>query len=102
MKGETVIYKGRIIDKKIFRAFIYGANGEKKLVESWDQFQSHMQSGIWFASVEDAKSIKGIIENSEPVKSNLKPKSNSKPKTKQKDKVEEIDGMVIEVKDENR
>jgi hypothetical protein len=72
MKGLPAIYLGRIVEKEHFRVFIYGANGEKKLVESWDQFEASMQSGIWFATSEDAEKSKLPID---------KPKHKSKSKT---------------------
>jgi hypothetical protein len=86
MKGTPAIYLGRIIDKKHFRTFVYGSNGEKKLIESWDAFEAAMQSGIWFASLEDAKEIKDIGNNIEDVKNKakLKQKSKSKPKSQAK------------------
>lgn len=105
MKGTPAIYLGRMVEKSNFRVFIYGANGEKKLVESWDEFESMMQSGLWFASLEDAQSIKRVEEN-------LKPKSKAKSKVKAAIKpqvVEEVedqedvlldDGLVYEVTDD--
>lgn len=108
MKGTTAIYKGRIVDKKIFRAFIYGVNGEKKLVESWNEFENHMQTGIWFASRQDALAAKPEPEIEPEVEAKAKPKSKSRPKPKPKpvavEEVEEVqddldDGMVYEVKD---
>jgi hypothetical protein len=53
MQGTQVQYNGRSIAKEGFRAFIYGANDAKKLVNSWDEFEAHMASGIWFASIDD-------------------------------------------------
>jgi len=58
MKGEPAIYLGRIVDKKHFRAFVYSASGESKLVESWDAFEAAMQSGVWFATQEDVPAVK--------------------------------------------
>jgi hypothetical protein len=95
MKGVTAIYLGRIVDKKYFRTFIYGANGEKKLVNSWDEFEAAMESGIWFAARKDVVS---------------KPIAKRKPKTKSKVikeieqpvDIPEDDEMVFEVTDENR
>lgn len=72
MKGTPAIYLGRIVDKENFRAFIYGPNGEKKLVESWDEFEANMQSGVWFATIHDAEASKVTV------------KEKSKPRTKQK------------------
>ncbi len=113
MKGTPAIYKGRIIDKKVFRAFIFGTNGEKKLVESWDAFESHMQTGIWFASRQDALEVKAQqepeLEPEVEPKAKTKPKSKPKPKFKPKpEKVEQVDesddvlpddGSVFEVTD---
>lgn len=50
MKGETVLYDGRVVSKEGFRAFIYGMDGKTKLVNSWDEFQESMSSGLWFPS----------------------------------------------------
>ena len=103
MKGTPAIYLGRIVEKKNFRTFVYGPNGEKKIVESWDAYEAAMQSGIWFATVEDAKAINAVEDVIEKPKS--KPRSRAKPKT---DKVEEVDesesvlpddGSVFEVTD---
>lgn len=58
MKGEPAIYRGRIVDKKHFRAFVYNASSESKLVESWDAFEAAMASGVWFATRKDASSAK--------------------------------------------
>jgi hypothetical protein len=56
MKGIPAIYLGQIVDKKHFRTFVYSMDGSKKLVESWDQYEKHMESGLWFSTQEDAKS----------------------------------------------
>lgn len=53
MKDIPAIYLGRIVSKENFRAYIYGNNEQKKLVESWDEFESHMATGLWFASLSD-------------------------------------------------
>jgi hypothetical protein len=55
MQGTQVIYLGRSIAKEGFRAFIYGSQGNKKLVKNWDEFEAHMASGIWFATQNEAK-----------------------------------------------
>jgi len=56
MKGIPAIYLGQIVDKKHFRTFVYSMDGSKKLVESWDEYENHMESGLWFSTQEDAKS----------------------------------------------
>ena len=55
MKGVPAIYLGQIVDKKHFRTFVYSMDGSKKLVESWDEYEQHMESGLWFSTQEDAK-----------------------------------------------
>lgn len=55
MQGTQVIYLGRSIAKEGFRAFVYGANSQKKLVNSWHEFEAAMASGVWFPTLEDVK-----------------------------------------------
>lgn len=72
MKGTPAIYLGQIVDKTHFRTFIYAPDGAKRLVESWDEFEECMQSGLWFATVDDAK----LATSSKPkrVRTPAKPK----------------------------
>lgn len=120
MKGTPAIYLGRIVDKAHFRTKVYGPNGEKKLVESWDAFEAAMQSGVWFATMEDAKeSVAAPIEEVEQsdgildeVKDEPKPETKAKPKQKsngkkiyeppQKAEVIPDDGLGFEVTDESK
>lgn len=55
MDGQPAVYLGRIVSKLNFRAFIHAPAGHKKLVNSWDEFERHMASGIWFDTEEKAK-----------------------------------------------
>lgn len=57
MEGVPAIYLGRRVNKEHFRAFIYASDGTKKLVHSWDEFQKHMETGIWFAHKKDIPKI---------------------------------------------
>lgn len=82
MEGTPAIYLGRIVEKKNFRAFIYGPNGEQRLAESWEEFEANMQSGIWFATREDAVASKAPVEDAEPVKPVKKLNSRAKPQPK--------------------
>ena len=50
---EQVIYNGRAVDKDGFRTFIYAADGKKKLVNSWDEFQENIGTGIWFITKQE-------------------------------------------------
>lgn len=54
MEGIPAIYLGRIVSKEHFRTFIYAADGAKKLVESWDEYERNMESGLWFSLKKDA------------------------------------------------
>lgn len=57
MEGVPAIYLGRRVNKEHFRAFIYASDGTKKLVHSWDEFQKHMETGIWFAHKKDIPKV---------------------------------------------
>lgn len=113
MEGTPAIYLGRIVEKKNFRAFIYGANGQKRLAESWEEFEANMESGLWFASIEDAEKSKppanDPVEDDKPLAAKAKPKSKPKPKPKAKpepivsEDAEDVlpdDGTVFEVTDD--
>jgi hypothetical protein len=76
MSASPAMYLGKVIDKKNFRAFIYGANGERRLVNSWQEFEANMQSGVWFATIEDAVSSKEVAKE-EPKKKQPKRKIKS-------------------------
>ena len=43
-------YLGRWVNKEHFRAFVYNDKGEQKLADSYNEFESLTESGIWFAS----------------------------------------------------
>jgi len=77
MEGIPANYLGRIVSKINFRAFIYASDGSQKLVNSWDEFENHMQTGLWFASKEDVL-----------VSQDVKPKAIKKAK-KEKDVIED-------------
>ncbi len=48
---ETVYYNGQNINKSHFRVYVYNAKKESKLVNSWDEYELHMQTGLWFAEI---------------------------------------------------
>jgi hypothetical protein len=81
MEGSPALYLGRPVSKENFRAFIYAPDGRQRLVESWDEFEANMQSGVWFATRNDAI----VSKQSAP-----------KPKTRQK-KAKEPVGVLSEV-----
>ncbi len=93
MEGTPAIYLGRIVSKKNFRTFIFAPGGHQKLVESWDEFEASMQSGLWFATREE------IAEPSKP-----KPRARVRkpvpfPEIKEDAPVDE-ESMAFEVKDD--
>lgn len=46
---DKVEYLGRLVDKLTFRAFVYDVNDNQKLAKSWNEFQSLVAGGLWFA-----------------------------------------------------
>lgn len=47
-----VLYKGRWVERKYFRAYVYNAEGEK-LANSYKEFSDLIASGLWFVSKDD-------------------------------------------------
>jgi hypothetical protein len=47
------LYLNRWVDKKSFRAFVYNEKGEQKLANSYAEFETLTNSGVWFASKPD-------------------------------------------------
>ena len=66
MKDAPAIYLGQIVSKNNFRVFIYAPDGSQKLVESWDSYEKHMESGVWFATRDDAELSKAPVEADKP------------------------------------
>lgn len=62
MHGLPAVYCGRLVEKDTFRVFIYNANLEKKLIESWDVFVAHMETGLWFSTSKAAREAKKCAE----------------------------------------
>lgn len=112
MEGVPAVYLGRAVDKENFRAFVYGAKGEKKLVESWDEFEASMQSGLWFATIEDAVEVKAVevaaVEELPKAKPKAKSRVRPRPLAKNEPVVEDEDsedilpddGSVFEVEED--
>ncbi len=98
MEGVPAKYLGRLVSKEHFRAFIYGSDGSAKLVESWDEFEKHMQTGLWFADKQEPKEIE-VIEEVKPkrVRKPVKPRES----TLEIPTAEIADVEIIEVKDDD-
>jgi hypothetical protein len=80
MEGTPAVYLGRIVSKENFRVFIYGQKGLKKCVNSWDEYERHMQTGLWFASIEEVSSP--VDEPVTPVEPICVPYKNNNKSTK--------------------
>lgn len=87
MEGSPAIYLGRLVSKENFRAFIYAPDGGQRLVESWEEFEANMQSGVWFATPEDAKASVEVEE---------KPKAKPRPSRAKKIEVAPAEDDLIE------
>lgn len=45
-----VMYEGRLVPMERFRAFVYSYGDQKKLVNSWKEFEESIHSGLWFSN----------------------------------------------------
>jgi len=89
MKDATAIYLGQIVSKKNFRVYIYAPDGSQKLVESWDAYEKHMETGLWFPTKEEAlKSIEEVVEE--------KPKPKPRQTKAKKPEVKEVAESLLE------
>ena len=52
---EHFSYQGRMVAKDNFRAYIYGSDGSSKLVNSWQEFEDCISTGIWFDSIDNVR-----------------------------------------------
>lgn len=59
VEESQVLYQGRWVDKKNFRAFVYNSNCEK-LANSYDEYASLIESGLWFSTKEDVKPVEEV------------------------------------------
>lgn len=50
-------YLGRWVDKAHFRAFVYDKKDGQRLANSYNEYETLISSGLWFASKEDASKI---------------------------------------------
>jgi hypothetical protein len=65
MEGAPAKYLGRIVSKENFRVFIYAPDGSQKLVNSWAEYEKHMETGLWFASpLKDEPSSEDVLVKS--------------------------------------
>ena len=67
MDSECVKYCGNIVPKEGFRAFIYGAEGKQKLVNSWMEYEAHIATGVWY-SLKDEVPAQDVRDDVKPKK----------------------------------
>lgn len=48
-KTDQVYYDGRWVSKENFRVFVYNEAGMQKLVNSYDEYEKALATGIWYA-----------------------------------------------------
>jgi hypothetical protein len=47
MQDSTVMYQNRAVPRDGFRVFIYNSDGDKKLVNSYEEYERHIKTGDW-------------------------------------------------------
>ena len=57
MNAEYVLYNGRMVSKEGFRVFVYGQEGAQKVVNSWDEYETAMATGLWFPTKDEAAAM---------------------------------------------
>lgn len=55
---ELVTYLGQAVPRRGFRAYIFSADGRKKIAESFEEFDIYVHSDEWFATKEEAEAPK--------------------------------------------
>jgi hypothetical protein len=65
MDGMVARYLDRVVSKENFRVFIYDVCGTTKLVESWEEYERHMQTGLWFATLEEYQAFDSFKDDLE-------------------------------------
>ena len=53
VKPKLVSYNGRMVTTAGFRAFVYSVDGVQKLVESYDEYKKHIDTGLYFDEIKD-------------------------------------------------
>lgn len=61
MREEQVLYLGRWVPKRHFKAFVYNKSGQI-LANSYREFKQLISSGVWFADKESISEQEGCDE----------------------------------------
>lgn len=59
---NTVVYLGRCVPMKTFRAFVYGPNEQMHLANSWFEYEDLISSGLWFPTLGHLEKAMAITE----------------------------------------
>lgn len=70
--SEQIMYRGNLVSRDGFRVYVYGHDGVKKLVNSYEDYEFFINTGHWFDDKPEP-----VIEESSEV-SDEKPKSRRK------------------------
>lgn len=46
-----------MVESENFRAYVYAKDGKKKMVNSWNEFRAHVETGHFFATKEAAENV---------------------------------------------
>lgn len=92
MDGVQAMYLGRIVSKEHFRVFVHAPDGSQKLVESWGDYEKHMETGLWFPTKQDALASV-VVEKPKRIKKQVK-ELDEEPTT-------DLDEKTFEVKNDN-
>lgn len=66
----TVIYNGNSVKEEHFRAFIFKADGDVKLVNSWEEYKTYMSTGVWYSN-----KLEVVVKDQKPKKEESKKNS---------------------------
>lgn len=68
MDENHVVYLGRKVTKENFRVFMYNKESEKKLVNSWIEYEAFKATGNWFSTQREAIDAKYKVPDKEILK----------------------------------
>jgi hypothetical protein len=104
------LYMGRLVNKRHFRAFVYGNEGVR-LAESHKEFEEMVGSGLWFESQEayDAEKVVEPVAEPEPVKvmtlelktGKKKPARKPRPKSEKEKVVEPTEDAIEDANEDH-
>lgn len=56
--NNHVLYNGRMVPKEGFRAYVFSFDGQKKIADSFEEFEELISSGVWFTHADKVPEIK--------------------------------------------